>query len=169
MKRTSHPFYLIVILVLSGCTLHYVPSAPPIEPASIPPFKVVGTVKLTNAQELSEDVSLPIPGFTITANFRQYTDLAIKSLRTELDKKSGGNAGAAEKEIKLAIVDLKMLPGSGNFRCILNFTATTGQGYIRGIEVIGASWNFKTAIDTAVANVAIGVLNDERILSYLEK
>jgi hypothetical protein len=57
----------------------------------------------------------------------------------------------------------------GSFRCIVNTTIETGDGYVRGIEVVGASWNYQVAIDTAVSNVAVGVLNDEKILNYLEK
>ena len=59
--------------------------------------------------------------------------------------------------------------GTGTMRCFVNYTVETGDGYVRGNEVVGASWNYETAIDMAVANVAVGVLNDEKILNYLEK
>ncbi|MGQ0549930.1 MAG: hypothetical protein ACT4PY_09735 [Armatimonadota bacterium] len=89
-------------------------------------------------------------------------------LRGELDKRSAAGRGVP-KRIMVAIVDLRMIPTPGTFRCIINHTVETGDGYRRGIEVIGGSWDFRKAIDAAVANVAISVLNDEKILAYLEK
>jgi hypothetical protein len=62
-----------------------------------------------------------------------------------------------------------MILTTGTFGCIINHTVETGDGYRHGIEVIARSWSFKKAIDAAVAEVAISVLNDENILSYLEK
>jgi|SRR5919108_2901307 hypothetical protein len=170
MKPTSCKYYLLgLLMMIPGCTLQHVPKEQKIAPANIPPFKVVGAVRLTNTQSSVEDVPLAIPGFTINVNYKSYTDIALKLLRSELDNKSGAVAGSAAKEIKVAIVDIKMLPMSGNFRCIVNYTVESGDGYIRGLEAIGGSWSYQTAIDTAVTNVAVGVLNEERILTYLEK
>jgi len=90
-------------------------------------------------------------------------------LKSELDKRKEEITVSTPKVITVAIDDLKMFPMVGNFRCIINYTVKTGDGYVRGIEVLGGSWNYRTAIDMAVANVAVGVLNDEKILSYLEK
>lgn len=165
----STSYFLVISLILAGCSLRYVPSELSLEPARIPPFKRVGTVTLTNAHESSEDISVSIPGATVTVNYKEYTDLVIKLLKSELDKRKEEITVSTPKVITVAIDDLKMFPMVGNFRCIINYTVKTGDGYVRGIEVLGGSWNYRTAIDMAVANVAVGVLNDEKILSYLEK
>ena len=171
MKLTAFRFYFLpVFLILCGCVTNYVPSEHEIGANRIPPFKPSGSVRLTNAQESSDDVSVSVPGVTtVTVNYRQYTELAIKLLKGELEKKGVAVLGNAAKEIRLAIVDLKVLTVPGTMRCLVNFTVKTGDGYVRGKEVIGANWNYETAIDMAVANVAIGILNDEKFLDYLEK
>ena len=171
MKLTAFRFYFLpVFLILCGCVTNYVPSEHEIGANRIPPFKPSGSVRLTNAQESSDDVSVSVPGVTtVTVNYRQYTEFAIKLLKGELEKKGVAVLGNAAKEIRLAIVDLKLLIVPGTTRCLVNFTVKTGDGYVRGKEVIGANWYFKTAIDMALANVAIGILNDEKFLDYLEK
>lgn len=158
------------LIMIASCTLQHVPKEQKIEPAKIPAFKVVGAVKLVNAQLSSEEAQIAVPGFAVTVNYKNYTELALKLLQNELAKKTPAAAtGSAAKEIKLAIVDIKMLPMSGNFRCIINYTVETGDGYVRGLESMGGSWSYQTAIDSAVTNVAIGILNTEQILTYLEK
>jgi hypothetical protein len=158
-----------LVLTLIGCTIQHIPKEQSIEPARVPPFKVVGAVKLTNTQASIENMPIAVSPFTVNINYKNFTDLALKLLKNELDKKHAGGGTNAAKEIKLAIIDIKMLPMSGNFRCIINYTVETGDAYVRGLEAIGASWNYQTAIDAAIANVAVGVLNNERILTYLEK
>ena len=170
MKARSYAILIGTLLTaLCGCTLQHIPKEQTIEPAKIPPFKAIGTTVLTNTQASTEDVQIAIPAFTITVNYRSYTDLALRQLKSELDKKTDASRARPAKEFKLGIVDIKMLPMSGNFRCIINYTVETGDGYVRGLEAIGGSWNYQTAIDTAMANVVVGILNEERILNYLEK
>jgi len=170
MKTTALRFYLLSgFLILCGCTLSYAPSQHQIEAQRIPPFKASGSVKLTNAQGSFEDTSITVSPYTILVNYKQYTDLVIKYLRSEVAKRGAAVSGNAAKEIKLAIVDLMVLGIPGTMRCFVNYTVETGDGYVRGNEVVGASWNYETAINMAVANVAVGFLNDEKILNYLEK
>lgn len=160
---------LMAFLILFGCTLQHIPGEQQIDPSRLPPFNPIGPVKLTNAQDSSENVSLSTVGLTLLVNYRDYTQLAIKSLKSELEKHGSAVLESAPKEIRLAIVDLKLLPLSISHKCIINYTVVTGDGYVQGHEAIGESWSYQVAIDTAVTNVAIGVLNDERILDYLEK
>ena len=160
---------LVGLLVLSGCALHHISAESTIEPDRIPEFKVAGPIEIVNAQQSSEDVAIPIPGFTVAVNYRQYTESAIKALRGELDRRAGPTAARTPKRVTLTIVDLRMVTTGTTFGCIINYTVETGDGSRRGIEVIAWSWRFPKAINAAVTDVAISVLNDEKILSYLEK
>jgi hypothetical protein len=170
MKLTAFRFYFLpVFLIFCGCISSYVPSEHEIGANRIPPFKPSGSVRLTNAQESSKDTSITISPSTFTVNYRKYTEIAIRLLKRELRKKGTIVSGYGAKEIKLAIVDLRVNRMPGTMRCFVNYTVKTGDGYVRGNEVVGASWDFQTAIDMAVANVAVGVLNDEKILNFLEK
>jgi hypothetical protein len=169
MKLLVKRVLVMAFLIFFGCTLQHTPSEQRIDPARLPPFKPVAPVKLTNAQDSVENVSVPTVAATISVNYRDFTQLAIKLLKNELEKHGSTVQESAAKEIKLAIVDLKLLPLSTSHKCLINYTVVTGEGYVRGLEAMGESWNIQTAIDTAITNVAIGVLNDEQILDYLEK
>ncbi len=170
MKLRACKFYFVgIFLISSGCTVKYLAKESLVDSTRIPRFKVAGEVKLTNAQGSSDDVLVPKGNITLSINYREHTQLILNLLKKELDERSSTLFGDAPKEIKLAVVDVKMIPTQLMTRCIMNSTIETKEGYIRGIEVIGASWNFFIAIDTAVANTVIAVLNDEQILAYLEK
>ena len=168
MPRLTHILtFLVFSILVHSCTLQHLPKEQTIEPASIPPFKAKGTLALINNQLSTANVETTVSPFTITMNYRNFTDLVLKFLRNAIDKNQLGGTGT--KEIKLAIVDVKMLPNAGNFRCVINATVEAGDGYVRGLEAVGASWNYQTAIDSAIANIAVAVLNHERILTYLEQ
>ena len=121
------------------------------------------------AQESNEDTFVSTPVYSLSINYKQFTELALKLLKKEVNDRSSSLFGTTPKEIKLTVVDVRLITKYFAYRCIINSTVETGDGYIRGFEVIGTSWRDETAIDTALSKVAISVLNDKGILNYLEK
>ena len=170
MKRYGLVF-ILGLMLLASCGIHiqHAPSQLVVDSAKIPPFRVVGPVKLVNAQTLSQDVVIPLY-FThdVSANYKQYTDAAINSLKLELEKKGAMISGIDGKTLKLAIADIKVLDRP-QYLCLINYTVETGDGYLRGYRVQDTDRDFRAAIDSALAKVVAGVLQDEQVLNYLEK
>ena len=164
MMRIAPAGLLTGLLIFSACSPRYVPSEIPIDPSRIPGLRVAGPVKIVNAQTSSEDTVTPLGPNSLSVNYKEYTERAIKFLKTELERRGAVVSDSASKVIRFSITDVKMYRV---FTCIINYTVETGDGYVRGFEGSSESWNFKTAADGALANVVMGVLQNDKILSYL--
>jgi len=66
-----------------------------------------------------------------------------------------------------AVVDSALKPGQPV--AIVNCTVATGDGYLRGLEASGVSWNFQTALDGAIVEVVNGVLTNYRVRQYVSE
>jgi hypothetical protein len=161
--------FLSILLILAGCATSHVANEVPLDPNRIPPFKPKGSVNLINAQRSSKIHSIFLSNLTVRVNYNQYTEIVLSLVKNELRNKGVQVSRYGSKEIEVAVVDLQILPAAGTFRCFINYTVRTGDGYMHGNEAVGASWNYQTAIDAAVASAAVGVLNNENVLDYLEK
>ena len=158
----------LILFVFSACTTIHRSAPSPPDAGRLPPFRVPAPVAIVNSQTSSTDVVLPLRGVDVTVNYRDYTASAIALLRRELDSRATAGSTATRKEIRLAIVDLRIM-AIPQMRCIVNFTVETGDGYTRGHETMATNWNFGAAIDAAISNVVVAVLNDEQVIAYLEK
>jgi hypothetical protein len=170
MKRIITSFLsLYFLIVLAGCTLNYVPKPSPIEPQKIPELNVKQPVKLVNVQTLDSKIALSVNPYTVNVNLHDYTDTVIALIKGGLQKKEVSVLENAEKVINLAVIDVGMSPLSGSFKCDLSFTVEMEGTPLFGMEVSAQNWDFQKAIDLTIAEAAVWVLNDERIIQYLEK
>ncbi len=169
LKAKAHTGIFLLTLVLLGCTVRHAPGISSLAPGQVPDFRPGGPVKLVNAQLSSENSTIPLPPGNLSVNYREYTESALELIRKEISNRGGMISDSALKVIKLAITNIRIESSSSNFTCIINYTIETGDGYLKGLRVTSSNWNVYAAIDNSVANVAISVLNDKIVLSYLEK
>jgi len=159
--------FLSAIFIQSGCTVRHTPGDFQIQSGEIPSFSVSEPIRIVNAQTSSSDVILPVPPYKLIINHKQYTDTAIKLLAGEIEKRGGKIAEDASKVIEVSIIDIKIAT-TVKYRCIIHFTVGTGDAYFKGFEAAGGGWDYEKAIDLAMANVVVEILNNDRILRYLE-
>ncbi len=169
LKAKAHIGIFLLTLVLFGCTVRHVPEISSLAPGQVPDFRPAGPVKLVNAQPSSENSISPLPPGNLSVNYREYTDSALELIRKEISNRGGMISGNAPKVIKLAITNIRIESPPSSFTCIINYTIETGDRYLRQFQVTSSNWNVYVAIDNCVANVAISVLNNKNVLSYLEK
>lgn len=167
-KTPRYGYVLILSLILGACSVKHVPNELVVDPLKVPRFRVVGALKLVNAQTLSEDVLIPMGTGKLSVNYKQYTDAAVNSLKIELGKNGAVILDVAPKILKLAITDIRFQTPP-IFLCVINYTVETGDGYVHGFKVESENWNFRVALDGALAKVVTGVLQDGQVLKYLEK
>jgi len=158
----------LVVMVVAGCTIQYVPKPSPEGPIVIPAFKPGQPVAIVNKTAPREAV-LPVPTYDLRVDYGQYADSAIQLLKSELEKREGVIQTSASREIGLDFTDIRIIPGAGRLRAVINFTVTTGDGYVRGFEVSELSWTFQSAIDGAIVNVVKGILINDRVRQYLSE
>lgn len=158
----------LVITVLAGCTIQYTPQPSPEERLAIPAFKPGLPVAIVN-KTAAREVLLSVGPYDVRADFRQYADSAVQLLRRELERLQGVVQESAPREIGLDFTDIRIQRSAGSFRSVINFTVTTGDGYLRGLEASDASWNFQQAIDGAIVDAVKAILANERVRQYLSE
>jgi len=159
---------VLVVMVLAGCTVHYVPKPSPEEPIVVPVFKRGQPVAIIN-KTAPREVLLSVRPYDLRVDYQQYADSAIQLLKTELEKREGVVQTSASREIGLDFTDIRIVPGAGRFRAVINFTVTTGDGYVRGLEASEVNWNFQRAIDGAIVSVVKAMLTNDRVRQYLSE
>ena len=123
----------LTVMLVTGCTLQYVPEPSQEELIVVPVFKPGQPVAIINKTP-SNEVLLPVSPYDLRVDYRQYADSAIQLLRSELEKRSGVVQTSTSREIGLNVTDVRITPGAGRFRAVINFTVTTGDGYLRGLR-----------------------------------
>ena len=159
---------VLLVMVLAGCTIHYVPKPSPEEPIVFPSFKPGQPVAIIN-KTAPREVLLSVQTFDLRVDYRQYADSAIQLLKSELEKREGVVQTSASREIGLDFTDIRIAPSLGRLRAVINFTVTTGDGYVRGLEASDANGNFQRAIDGAIVNGVKGILTNDRVRQYLSE
>lgn len=158
----------VAAVILAGCTLQYAPKPSSEELIVISAFKPGQPVAIIN-KTAPREVLLPVSAYDLRVDYRQYADSAIQLLRSELEKREGVVQTSASREIGLDFTDVRIVPGAGRLRAVINFTITTGDGYLRGLEASEGNWNFQKAIDGAIVNVVKEILSNDRVRQYLSE
>jgi len=159
---------VLALVLLAGCTLQYVPKPSPEELIVVPVFQPGQPVAIVT-KTAPREVLIPIPPYDLKVDFRKYADSAIQLLQSELQKRGGVVQESSAREIRFDLTDMRVVPGAGRMRCVINFTVATGDGYLRGLEASGTSWNFETAIDSAIVETVKAILTDDRVRKYLSE
>jgi hypothetical protein len=156
------------LVAFAGCTLRYAPNPPPIESGVVKDLKASGPIQFQNIQSTTAERDLRVPPYTVKVNLYQYTESVIRLIRRALEEKGISFSNNAEKVVRLAVIDVTMVPlAGGRFRCALNLTVETALTGPKGMEASARSWNFQKAIDYAIADAAVLILNNEEIGKYL--
>ena len=158
----------IGLVASASCTLRYAPNPPPIESRLVTDLKASGPIQFQNTQNSTAETDLRVPPYTVKVNLYQYTDSVIRLIKRALEGKGISFSDNAEKIVRLAVIDVRMIPlAGGRFRCALNLTVETALTGTKGMEASAQSWNFQKAIDYAIADAAALILNNKEITNYL--
>lgn len=159
---------VLLVMIFAGCTIHYVPKPSPEGPIVIPVFKLGQPVSIVNKTKPNE-VVLPVETTDVRVDYRQCADSAIELLKRDLEKREGVVQTSASREIGLNFTDIHIIPGVRGLRAVINFTITTGDGYLRGFEASELSSTFQSALDGAIVNVVKTMLTNDRVRQYLSE
>jgi hypothetical protein len=170
IKSLKIHIILILMITFTGCSVHYVPQPYPVGGDRVPPLKVKQAVDIINTQ-IDTKFKVPIgPDKYMKGNLREWTDTAVQVLKTELKKNDIAVSDGASKMLKLSVTRVNMFSGTWNTRCILYIKVETGDGYAKEFEGNNLSpEGFQIAGPFAVTNAVAAMLNNDKILGYLEK
>jgi hypothetical protein len=161
----------IILMILSACTHHITPVEYPVDPLMIPEFSGNNPIKINNAQQQTEEILL---GTNIGHQFRgkliEFTDTAIATLKTELDKRGIPITNDAEKVLNLCVTKVNFKSRFTGFWCDVEIKVETGDGYIAQVDGHDSNaWILFPAIHGALNHAVVAVLNDDKVLEYLKR
>ena len=160
---------LLILIGFAGCTHRVSIEQYPMKEGMVTAFLGELPVNVINAQDSTDEELIGQLGFhKYLANLQEWTDTAIKVLKTELNDRNIVTSIEAEKEIKLAITDVNFYQGAFSIRCKLDLKVETGDGDT--MEFTGdnnSPWTLYRACGGAVVRAVGAMLNDPTILYYL--
>lgn len=155
--------------LMGGCSVHYKPQLPLIEPHMMTKLKFDDPLSLINTQNSAADTTIKLrSGYTLIVNYREYTHLIIQNIKTELEKRGKPLVPNADKTLGIAVIGVDMITFAGGQDCQINLTVATGGKNLFGMEATAQSLSYKKAINYALAEAAIQILNDRRVREYLK-
>lgn len=160
---------LVVLGLLSGCgTLNFTPVEYPLRDGLIPPFKVAGTVGVSNAQPADGQVIVySYMGSELASNLKAITEVMVEQTRKEIAKNGTAGAGG-QKSIALKVNSLLSKYGHAMFwRSSIQFQATLGNGQVLDFDVPHTSGSLGQNLNGNIAEGVMTMLRDERVRAYL--
>ena len=166
-------FALVTILMAAatGCTHHFVPREYPIDEALLPPLSGDNPIKLTNMQDDTNEVLIGKNGaHKFMANLHEFTDIAIDTIKTELQKRGIEVKEEAEKELRLSVIKVFFESRWSGVWCDVEIAVETGDGYKGQVDGHDSNaWVLPPAVHGALNSAVVTLLNDDSIIAYLKK
>ncbi len=161
--------FLIMVFFL-GCTRYLAPTQYPLKPQMMPEFSGSGAVTLLNGYPSRRDllIGMSHTGDTWKGDMQKWTSTAVALLKSELEKRGFNITQGAPKKLKLTIIRANLYFGTFVARCIVHIIAETSLGYTKEYEGDNRSGStLDRACGGAVTKAVAAILNDEKILAYL--
>jgi len=172
MKTTKNRLLLlsIALLLLAGCTHHYIPRTTTFDFEEIDEFLAKSTVSLINDQPFSDDVLFMSRGtHDYYADFKAWTDQAVAIAQREITSRGMTVAADAPKSLKMAIVKAEGTSGFWQIYCETSLRVETGDGYVNEyVAKAGSPASLQRAVDGSVMRVVAAMLRDQNITRYLQ-
>lgn len=161
---------LLILVGFVGCTHMVSVEQYPMKEGMVTGFYGDQPVNVINAQDAAGLELIGQIGFhKYVANYQEWTDIAIKVLKTELQDRNIMITPEAEKTFKLAITDGNIYQGAFSVRCKLDLKVETADGDT--MEFTGdnnSPWTLYRACGGAVVRAVAAMLNHPNILYYLK-
>ena len=176
LRQLNTSILLIVIACLIGCTHNYSVKPFPIKPGLIPDMNIDNSVHIVNAQdEGTINVFYRIGGSKWVGDLSEWTHNAVELLKFEMKKRDIVISEDATKVLKLSITEGKLDSEFAGIRCIVQLKVQAGNGYTQTYE--GNHRNSSPFAQQARYHAGAGavtkavteLLNDRKIIEYLEK
>lgn len=161
------PLLIMASVACSGA-IEYTPRPVPIDPQRVPDLRSIQSIMLANMQPAGSEIDVTVPPFTLKVDLHQYTETVIGVVEAELRKKGVVVSDAATDIVKIAVVDVAIIPRAARFKCDINYVLEMDSIGRFGAEASAENWDFQKAIDAALTETALQVLKDKRFTSPLE-
>lgn len=177
VNRRIHPRKACVALITlflllqfnAGCALHYSPTViSRFDP--IDEFQTHAEVGLINGQPSTADYKFyfTAPYYNHVTNLHDCTDVAIQTAERELTKRGAQINKNAGKTLTLEITDLNIsAPGGGRIFSTATLQVQTSSGLSRFYKGQDFGFNIQNQLDGMISRSVVQMLNDPKIVEFL--
>ncbi len=161
---------LIFVVLLSGCgTMLFTPTEYPLRDGLIPSLSIAGTVSVSNAQPLSNQVLVySYMGSKLGSDLKTITEVMVQQTQKELQKNGKSTGGNSQKSIALKVNSLlSEYTGLYYWKSNIQFQAVLGNGQTIEFKVPHTSGVLAQDLNGCIAEGVLVLLKDERIKAYL--
>jgi uncharacterized protein YggU (UPF0235/DUF167 family) len=171
MRQYVYLAAFIVLMTFPGCSRHFYAIEYPIDPSQLPEFVSQRPLSLINTQNSTNEVLLVKAGISSTyINLKQFTEIAIATIKTEFKKRNIGTVENSDKQLKVSVTKVHFDQGWNTLACEVSLKAETGNGYIKEYFGKDTHWTvFSPAVNGALNHAVVAMLNDGPILAYLKQ
>jgi hypothetical protein len=150
-------------MLVSGCAVNYDVKPGQIKSDNVAQYQIVGPIYVQGEQQSRFK---ELQSSQLRVDYREVAEAAADMLNSELEGRIGTIDQSSPKTIHIHISDMSMIK---IWECHINFMVETGEGYSRGYQASGKSWDFTQACNKAMPDIAARILADEGIRVYLQK
>ena len=161
---------LVAMVVLIGCTRHYIAGIYPIRSELLTTgFTGKSTITLINDYgEKSYNIQVGVTdAFTYYGDLKQITEVSATLLSEELTKRGMIVKTNGDKTIRLKVKNMFMVYHMFGYRATIVLSVGAGNEYSREFAETNSSGLDQRCLDGAISNVIAAVLNDEDFVNYL--
>lgn len=175
LGQVKKSLLLVAIVCLVGCTHNFSVKPFPIKADLLPKLNIEKSVQIVNAQDQgTKNVFYSVGGSKWIGDLGEWTDQAAGLLKFELNKQNVTITDDADKILKLAITEGKLVSEFSGIYCVVKLKVEAGNGYTQKYE--GNHRNSSPIAEQArhyagagaVTRAVTDLLNDRKIIEYLE-
>lgn len=171
IKNLFKSILLLFFLISCMPPMMIKPASIVVDPNKVQDFKLNKKINIVNIHPSKTNIQVFTLGFSkAEGNLYEWTDIAIKLLKSELEKRGGEISEDGLKVLSLSISNAHVATragGSGTW-CKLTLHVETGDGYSTDISIVhNAGIGVDRPVGYAITLAITDLLNDENILHYL--
>lgn len=159
---------VMMVTLLAGCTIQYTPKPNQNDLVVVPVFKPGAPVAIINKTP-SLEVLVPVSRRDLQVDYGKYAEAAVQLMQGELQRRGALVQDMSSREIRLTLTNMRIVSRFSQFRCVMDTTVVTGDGFVRGFEVSSVSGSYETAIDGAIVETVKAILSHDRVRRYLSE
>jgi hypothetical protein len=161
-----------IVSIMSGCmSMRTDTKAPVLEADSVQNLHMKQSLAVRNvAKDVGEEEIGDWIGWTVYGDLHDYTDSAVEAT-IDIMQKQGIKIGDGGKVLDLIVTDALSEQGTWKFRSTVSMTVKTGSGLVKkytGEKGHGNGYSTTSAMEMAIGQCVTQMLNDKKIISYLQ-
>ncbi|HMK56896.1 MAG TPA: hypothetical protein VK448_09700 [Dissulfurispiraceae bacterium] len=170
-KTALFIFVVLLAIFSGGCAHTWSPKeVPPIDTASVAPYKMPLSVDLINNQpDTTPQLFAASGGHSHYANYNEWTDFFIKTYTAELTRRGAAVSAESPNKMKVKLSNFQFFQGFAKVRANIKVTLNTDDGWTKAYEETDTSgWSLGRAFGSVIYHTIEKLLQDPEVINKMK-